>query len=446
MSVANDRIEASGNHPATSTDTTKETEMCTTETTTTLPADPDALAAHLAESPPQSTALDELEFERLSLAGLVAAVVARERQLRHEHAGLLGALGSLTAFPGVERWVIEAEVCAALAWSGQYAQDMLGQADTLTRLFPQTLQLLADGRICPPQARALTDLTQGLDEDTAHAVQAKVLDRMPQQSYSATRQAINRAVVQADPDAATKRHKHALPRRKVQLIPEDAGMATLSFYLPADVAEMAWRTLTDMARHGRRKNPTDKRTLDQRRADLLPALLHATPTGTTPNIPAHVNVVASVETLLRLSHEPGHLDGYGPICAEQTRRIANAHAATWRFLLTATDGTPVDASPRTYTPHAAVKRLTQLKNTTCVFPHCTQPSGRCDIDHNQPFDKGGPTTVENLAPICRKHHLAKTFGQWNLQRDGDTIYWTSALTGRRYIKQGTRYLPAPITG
>ncbi|MEI4884040.1 hypothetical protein, partial [Klebsiella pneumoniae] len=90
-------------------------------------------------------------------------------------------------------------------------------------------------------------------EDTALAVQAKVLDRMPQQSYSATRQAIRRAVDEADPHAAQKRHKHALPRRKVQLIPEDAGMATLSFYLPADVAEMAWRTLTDMARQGRRK-------------------------------------------------------------------------------------------------------------------------------------------------------------------------------------------------
>ena len=420
--------------------------MDTLEITAATPADQDALAAHLAESPPQSTALDELEFERMSLAGRVCAVVAAERQLRHAHAGLLSSLGSLTQYPGIERWVIEAEVCAALAWSAQYAQDMLGQADALTRLFPQTLQLLAEGRICPPQARALTDLTQGLDDHTAHTVQAKVLDRMPQQSYSATRQAINRAVVQADPDAAQKRHKHALPRRKVELIPEDAGMATLSFYLPADVAEMAWRTLTDMARRGRRNNPTDKRTLDQRRADLLPALLHGTPTGGTPNIPAHINVIANIDTLLSLSHEPGHLDGYGPICAEQTRRIAYAHAATWRFLLTSSDGAPVEASARTYTPTAAVKRLTKLKNTTCVFPHCTQPSGRCDIDHNQPFDKGGPTTVENLAPICRRHHLAKTFGDWDLKRDGDVIYWTSALTGRRYIKQGTRYVPAPVTG
>ena len=201
--------------------------MDTLETTATAPADQDTLAAHLAESPPQSTALDELQYKRMSVAGLVDAVVAWDRRIRHDQAGLLGALGSLTRYPGIERRVIEAEVCAALAWSANFAQALLGQADTLTRLFPQTLQLLSDGRICEPQARALTELTQGLDDHTAQAVQAKVLERMPQQSYSATRQAINRAVVQADPDAATKRHKHELPHRKVELIPEDAGMATV---------------------------------------------------------------------------------------------------------------------------------------------------------------------------------------------------------------------------
>jgi len=122
-----------------------------------------------------------------------------------------------------------------------------------------------------------------------------------------------------------------------------------------------------------------------------------------------VNVVVGMETLLGLSHEPGHLQGYGPICPEQTRRIARAHAARWRFLLTSSDGTLIDASPRTYTPAAAVKRLTKLTFTTCAFPHCAMPADRCDLDHNLAFHKGGPTSICNLAPLCRN---AGELGVW----------------------------------
>ncbi|HEV2345335.1 MAG TPA: DUF222 domain-containing protein, partial [Actinocrinis sp.] len=244
---------------------------------------------------------------------------------------------------------------------------------------------------------------------------------------------------------------HERARRRVELRAEDDGMATLSFYLPADVAQMAMRTLTTLAQSAKRKNnnnPADTRTLDQRRADLLPALLHHTASGANPSpatlsaLPAalaHINVVVNIETLLGLSHEPGHLNGYGPLCPEQTRNIAHAHTAQWRFLLTSTDGTLVDASTRTYTPRAAVKRLAQLKHNTCVFPHCHMPADRCDLDHNQPFNQGGPTTPENLTPLCRRHHNHKTHNHWTLHRTDDTIQWTSTRTAHTYTTTPTRY-------
>jgi Domain of unknown function (DUF222)/HNH endonuclease len=408
--------------------------------------DPDALAAFLAEAAPIAGPLDALACEGLSLTGHVDAVVAWERQLRHTHAGLIRALGSLAHRTECERdpHLAQIEVSAALAWAPTTAQNRLADAEALTRLFPETVQLLSQGKVSIEQARALEELTGGLEDQAAQAVQARVLPRMPGQSIAVTRQAIRRAVLRTDPDAAAKRHEHERTRRRVELRPEDDGMATLSFYLPADIAQMAMRTLTALALSAKRKNRSDKRTLDQRRADLLPVLLHHAATGraltgSTPTIPAHVNVVVNVETLLNLSHEPGHLDGYGPICPEQTRNIANAHAARWRFLLTATDGTVVDASARTYTPRAAVKRLTQLKYTTCTFPHCRMPAERCDLDHAIPFHKGGPTSVDNLGPLCRTHHNRKSFGDWILNRHGDTITWSSEHTGRTYNTGPTRY-------
>ena len=415
-------------------------------------ASPDALAAHLAQSPPTAGPLDTLTHATLTPAGRLDAVIAWERLIRHAHAGLLHSLSRLTHSAARDNWLVETEVCAALAWSPATAQFRLGEADALTRLFPDTLHHLAEGSISIEQARSLTQLTSGLEDPTAQAIEAHVLPRMPGQTAASTRQAIRRAIVRADPDAAAKRHRHERARRRVELRPEDDGMATLSFYLPADIAQMAMRTLTEIAHSAKRKNKTsnDKRTLDQRRADLLPALLHTAATGgalaitASPAIAARVNVVVGIETLLGLSHEPGHLQGYGPICPEQTRRIAHAHTAQWRFLLTATDGTVIDASQRTYTPTAAIKRLTELKRTTCAFPHCAMPAERCDLDHNQPFHKGGPTAVTNLAPLCRRHHNGKSHGQWNLQRHADdTIRWTSNLTGRSYTTTPTRYEPTP---
>ena len=122
----------------------------------------------------------------------------------------------------------------------------------------------------------------------------------------------------------------------------------------------------------------------------------------------------------------------------------NPPTARWRFLLTSSDGTPVHASPRTYTPTAAIKRLTELKHTTCAFPHCHMPADRCDLDHNTPYANGGPTSVDNLAPLCRRHHNGKTRGHWNLNRNDDTITWTSNRTGRSYTTTPTRYEPTPI--
>ncbi len=56
----------------------------------------------------------------------------------------------------------------------------------------------------------------------------------------------------------------------------------------------------------------------------------------------------------------------------------------------------------------------KLARTTCSFPHCRRPAESADLDHTVeyvPPDRGGPpgqTSTENLAPLCRHDHRAKT--------------------------------------
>ncbi|MGI3198029.1 HNH endonuclease [Streptomyces sp. GLT-R25] len=74
------------------------------------------------------------------------------------------------------------------------------------------------------------------------------------------------------------------------------------------------------------------------------------------------------------------------------------------------------------------------------------PARRCDLDHVRPFDharpeRGGPTTPENLQPLCRRHHRLKTHHPgWSVGRDARTggAVWT-APTGHTYINTPPLY-------
>ena len=66
-----------------------------------------------------------------------------------------------------------------------------------------------------------------------------------------------------------------------------------------------------------------------------------------------------------------------------------------------------------------------LTHPTCVFPWCTRPARACDADHVIPHNKGGPTTDDNLAPLCRRHHRLKTKTPWTYHTlDTGTWLWT----------------------
>ncbi len=86
---------------------------------------------------------------------------------------------------------------------------------------------------------------------------------------------------------------------------------------------------------------------------------------------------------------------------------------------------------RQYRPSTALTAFVRMRAMTCSFPGCNRPAHRCDLDHLIPWPAGA-THPGNLAPLCRLHHLIKTFCGWtpHAQPDG-SIQW-SAPTGHTY--------------
>ena len=79
-------------------------------------------------------------------------------------------------------------------------------------------------------------------------------------------------------------------------------------------------------------------------------------------------------------------------------------------------------------PPGWMRDLVILRDPRCVFPHCQRDSRACDLDHTTPYDEHGPpgqTNPAGLAPLCRRHHRAKTSGRWRYRRLPDGTYaWT----------------------
>ncbi len=156
----------------------------------------------------------------------------------------------------------------------------------------------------------------------------------------------------------------------------------------------------------------------------------------------HLSVVIGVETLAGLDDLPGYLAGYGAIPAGIARSIAASAATMTAITADPTTGAVTGAGALTYRPRQELRDQITALMATCQFPSCRQPSWRCDIDHQQPFnhrhpEQGGPTSPRNTTPLCRRHHLFKHHAGWSVHVDPAdfTVSWTSP-TGHRYTKNG----------
>ncbi|ALE92186.1 hypothetical protein AOC05_07275 [Arthrobacter alpinus] len=165
-----------------------------------------------------------------------------------------------------------------------------------------------------------------------------------------------------------------------------------------------------------------------------------------PRIPAKVNVTIPFLTLLNTSEEPGHLDGYGPIPADQARELA-AGASSWHRILTDPEkGTIVSIGRTAYKPPADMVRLVRLRDPVCTGIGCDTPARNCQIDHTIPFHQTrytlngtalpkGHTSTENLCPrsiYCHRLKDEPTTG-WNVEPAENGATKTTTPTGREYL-------------
>ncbi|GAA2980593.1 hypothetical protein JOD63_002766 [Microbacterium terrae] len=361
-----------------------------------------------------------------------------------------------------------AELAAALRVSDRVVQARMADAWTMVARFPATHTALAEGRITRTHASVIVDAGAAIvDDDARGRYEHTALDRAQGETPGRLRPIARSLAARAEPTSAAERHRRARGRRGVFVRDVEDGMAEVLAVVPSVIGHGIHDRLTQMAHEVRQASShddaatlelfdddgtpaeRDARTMDHLRADILADLaLAGGPLAAGDGldaIRARVQVTLPVLALAGVRDDGAELAGAGPIDAETARRLAGG-ATSWTRVMThpvtgavlAVDG---------YRPTADLQRALRVRDEHCRFPGCRQPVWRCDIDHSHDAALGGETRVDNLAHVCRRHHVLKHSQQWRVRHlGGGSLEWTTPA-GRTYVDVPSptlRFLPTDV--
>jgi 5-methylcytosine-specific restriction endonuclease McrA len=217
-------------------------------------------------------------------------------------------------------------------------------------------------------------------------------------------------------EARETAQRHA--SRALHVYQDEDGMVVLRGRLEPEVGallmqaiaaarEALYQQVRAKAANSRPADPAgDTPTLAQQRADALALLAETALHHLDPGAPGErYQVVVHVDAqALSERSEPGRSaleDGMG-VSAETSRRVAcDASRVVMRH---DEDGRLVEIGARTRTIPPALRRALHHRDQGCRFPGC---GGRfAEGHHLRHWAHGGPTTLSNLALLCRRHHQA----------------------------------------
>ena len=173
--------------------------------------------------------------------------------------------------------------------------------------------------------------------------------------------------------------------------------------------------------------PAETPSMEQQRADALVLLAEAAlhhgldpgASGERYQVVVHVDapVLADAE-----ASGQSVLRGGTHVPAETAQRLGCD--ATRVIMRHDTDGRIVEVGARTRTIPPAIRRALHHRDRGCRFPGCGLPFGQGH--HIRHWAHGGPTTLSNLAMLCRRHHRAVHEEGYRVERHAD-----GALSFRR---------------
>src|SRR5216117_4028899 len=336
----------------------------------------------------------------------------------HLDAATSRLLDLIREFDAREGWNTGFRSCAAwLSWRVGLAPGAAREHVRVARALgtlPRLAQALARGELSYAKVRALTRVATPETEERLLAVgragTAEHVERIVRGWRRVDRQAEDRE--------AARQHAN----RALRVYPDADGTVILRGRLTPEVGALLVRALAAareaLYQQARGTEPEgDPPTMVQQQADAL-ALLAETALhhGIDPGSPAErYQVVVHVDAeVLADADQPGQsvLEDGARVPAGTSQRLACD--ASRVVMQHGRDGHVVEVDARTRTIPPALRRALHHRDRGCRFPGCGLRPGQGH--HIRHWAHGGPTTLSNLALLCRRHHRAVHEEGYHIER------------------------------
>ena len=344
------------------------------------------------------------------------------------------------------------ELGAVLGWTAAGAQVLMGDGLEIKWRLPRLWSLLLAGQVPVHLAREVAQHTRPLAHEAARWADRLVSADPARLDRVRIAALVREARLFHEPDLVVGEEEADLTSRSVDLFPGHTP-ATTDVVMKLDALDAAAfdRAVSQTAEALRRLGDDDP--LGVRRARAVGVLadpqraLRLLTTGADdgassgrssdqPHPSAVMWLHLDQTSVLDLDTAAGAVtvEGLGTVSTDLLRSWLADSTLVVRPVL---DLARADAVDQHDPPHWMAD-LVRLRDPVCVFPGCRRRSRRCDLDHIDPYvppDRGGPpgqTSPHALAPLCRRHHRAKTHGRWRYRRLLDGTYRWASPTGRTF--------------
>ena len=370
----------------------------------------------------QLAAADPATSDRRGLADLVAA----SQQVR----GWLDALDVRIALAA--RRLAEQGECEApsslLAGGGRRAAkdaEAAARRGEVCDLLPEVHDALADGSVSAGHADALAGVVKDLDErgrSDLQELQSTLVDSAKASSVEAFTREVRKLGEILSRDDGVRRHEHLRRQRCVRRwVDRVTGLCHTDLVLDP-LTDAAVANALGAAIAAEQAKGADERTVDQVKADALVGLI--TGARDEGRGAPEVSVLIDLDTLRDRLHDRSVCEtSTGEVVPVATIRRLCCEADIVPIVLDG-DGVALDVGRSKRVATREQRRALRAMYRTCAHPGCTVGFDDCDVHHVRPWSAGGVTDLDNLLPLCSRHHHLVHEGGWTLTLRADrTITW-----------------------
>lgn len=379
------------------------------------------------------------------------------------------------------------ELSAALGVSQQSITLLIADLLDLEYRHPMLWQQVCEGHTPLWQARKIAQRVSGVDLglEAARELDRSLAPTLPNLTVGRSLKLLEGLIAAVDPRAAELRAEAELKKRWVRIQPATDGVSWLDGKLTCADGRVLDGTLNRIAAALKAEGDTDNR--DARRASALGvlanpalalALLHrdqlrrtsgqtasgsadeferaqdaadapagdllaGVPAGVLAELasidlrkllPPSTLVIHLSDRAVRTGRGVCRVEGVGPVPVKQLRHLLKGTRVRVQPVFDPGAVPPVDS----YEIPASMRRAVLLRQPCDVFPFGSWPSRSLDLDHTDPYRFGtgerGQTRIDNLGPLTRRPHRAKTHAGWLVRQVlSGCFLWRSPL-GLTYLR------------